>query len=483
MTTAQSAGVVDMSGVISMILKSYQDVVTTYQQMVTGDPAAIQAAGTKLEDQATALATASTDIGRRATTLATTWEGSASTAYQTATRQLTGQLDQVDQTVAQEAQQLGNSAVNAAKTLAQQIGETLAGLFNVVMPPDFSKHAGSIDLDKKKALKQALVNQDWFKNWYRQTYGTDPDPKNLRLGTLSWFSDQNVLDGRRRPRSSPSWFGNTGWYSVTGDGVASAGTPLKANTPFGSLGSPPPDASTAARLMHDTNITLGSTGNQTMYDGSLVDDKTSGAVSGFGTLQGNAEFDAGLRATDNGSLSVYGGQFQASGDLKTTLVDANATGSYTAGPLETQASGDAMVGGDLSGHLTAGTNGLAAHVNAFAGAQVSGTANADVAGVGVGVKGSLQAGIGAQFDGQATWDNGHIVVSAKAGAALGVGASVGTNIDIDVPKMVNTVQEYGGAAVTAVQNAAGSVEYAASQAATALGNAMSKYPAYPPGVW
>ncbi|HEX5405646.1 MAG TPA: hypothetical protein VFX16_25505 [Pseudonocardiaceae bacterium] len=525
----QGSGVVDMSGVISSILKSYQDVVTGYQTMVTGDPDSIQATATRHEDQATGLAAASTDLGQRADTLASTWEGSAYNAYRTATGQLTGQVDSIAASIRQEAQrltaaasllragksqmdsivaqfqqagrtlinesrtaaagavgafvraaqQLGNSAVSAAKTLVDQVGQTLAGLFGVSATaaegggPE-QKHFGSVEIDKNKALKTALANQPWFKSWYRSTYGTDPDPSHLRLGALSWMSGQSVLDGRRMPRSSPSVFGNTGWYSLTSDGLQSAGTPLKANTPFGSLAGPPEDASTTTKLIHDTNITLANTGNQTLYDGSLVDDKTTGSteLGGLGTLHGTAEFDAGLRATDNANLSIHGGQLQAGGDLKATLVDANASGSYTAGPVNAAATGDAMVGADAAGHLTAGVNGLEAHANLFAGAQVTGTANADVAGVGVGATGSLQAGIGAQFDGQATWNNGHIVVNAKAGAALGVGASVGANIDIDVPKLVNTAQQYGGAAMNAVESAAGSVEYAAGQAAHAIGNAM-----------
>jgi uncharacterized protein YukE len=523
----QGSGVVDMSGVISSILKSYQDVVTGYQTMVTGDPDTIQATATKHEDQATGLAAASSDLGQRANTLASSWEGSAYNAYHTATGQLTGQVDTVTASIRQEAQrlsaaasllragksqmdsivaqfqqagqtlinesrtaaagavgafvqaaqQLGNSAVNAAKTLTDQVGQTLAGLFGVAGTAEAGpeqKHAGSVDIDENKALKTVLANQPWFKNWYRSTYGTDPDPSHLKLGALSWMSNQSVLDGRRMPRSSPAVFGNTGWYSLTGDGLQSAGAPLKANTPFGSQAGLPDDASTTSKLVHDTNITLGNTGTQTLYDGSLVDDKASGSsdLGGFGTAHGTAEFDAGLKATDNANLSIHSGQLQANGEVKATVADANAFGSYTAGPAYAQATGDAMVGADASGHLTAGVNGVAAHANLFAGAQVTGTANADVAGVGVGATGSLQAGIGAQFDGQATWNNGHIVVNAKAGAALGVGASVGANIDIDVPKLVNTAQQYGGAAVNAVESAAGSVEYAAGQAAHAIGSAM-----------
>ncbi len=188
-----------------------------------------------------------------------------------------------------------------------------------------------------------------------------------------------------------------------------------------------------------------------------------------GNLNGKAEFSVG-QVTDQASLSIHNGQFQASGDLKATLADANASGAYTNGPLAVQGSGDAMVGGDLSGHISGGLmNGGAVHVNAFAGAQVQGTVSADVGGVGVGATGGLQAGIGAQLDGQATWDAGHIKVNWKAGATLGVGATVGGNIDVDVPKLVNTVEQYGGQAYNTVADVGTSVENAAGQAASSIG--------------
>lgn len=551
MTAVQDSGVVDMSGVIGSILRSYQAVVQGYQQMVTGDPDALQTAATGHEDQASTLSSASSDLGQRANTLAGSWEGTAYNAYRTASGQLTGQIDGVGAQLRQEAQrlsaassllragksqmdsvasqfqqaaqtlvnesrtaaasavgafvdaaqQLGNSAVTAAKNLADEIGQALAGLFGLSSETAETAQAGeagekgeggekeekglgSTDIDRKKTAARALASQPWFQDWYRKTYGKDPDPEHLKMGALSWFDNDDVLDGRRRPQSSPSTFTNTGWYKLTSDGLESAGAPLKANTPFGSLADPAEDASTTSKLWHDTNITLGTTGNQTLFDGTAIDDKTAGStnLNGFGTLSGNAEFSAGPKVTGDASLSVHGGQLQASGDLKATLLDANASGSYTAGPVSATASGDAMVGADLSGHLTAGTNGVEAHLNGFAGAEVTGHASADVAGVGVGATGSLEAGVGAQFDGQATWNNGHIVVNAKMGAALGVGASVGANIDIDVPKMVNTAEQYGGAVVSGVESAAGSVEYAAGQAAGAIGNAFHNAGSYV-GAW
>jgi uncharacterized protein YukE len=94
-TTTESSGVVDMSGAISSILKSYQDVLTSYQTMLTGDPDAIAAAGTKLTDQASSLSSVSSDVTQRAGTLAASWQGTAATAFHTAAGQLTTQVDGV----------------------------------------------------------------------------------------------------------------------------------------------------------------------------------------------------------------------------------------------------------------------------------------------------------------------------------------------------------------------------------------------------
>ncbi|HKN99814.1 MAG TPA: WXG100 family type VII secretion target [Pseudonocardiaceae bacterium] len=534
MTTAQSPGVVDMSGVVSSILQSYQQVLTQYQTMVTGDPDTVERTGTNLRDQASRLNAVSGDLTQRASTVAGTWQGSAATAYQQASGQVATQVQDAGSTLSQEAQrlsaaasllragksqmdsvvqrfqqaaqqliaesrtaaagaagqfvqaarQLGESAVNAAKTLTEQVGETLAGLFGLAGQPTGApgdKHPGEFTNSQGSAVKQALANQPWFQQWYRSVYGRNPDPKNLKLGALSWLDNNpnSVLDGRKRPRSSPSVFGNSGWWSVTSDGLRSAGTPPKANTPFGTAAGPGSDASTLAQAVHNTNVTLGTTGTQKLFDGSLVDDKASGTADlGVGTAQGSAEFDVGPRVTDNLTGSVQSWQLRGTADLKGTLVDANANGTLAAGPLEAKGSGDAFVGGDVAGSVQAGLHGVALHANAFAGAQATGNVSADVGGVGAGAGVTLQAGVGAQLDGQAMYSNGHVLVNAKAGAALGLGGAVSANIDVDVPKVWSNVQQYGGAAVNAVEKAAGAVGDAATQAATALGNAMSTNPMF-----
>src|ERR1700743_1317762 len=254
MSTAQSPGVVDMSGVVSSILQSYQKVLTQYQTMVTGDPDTIDRTGTNLADQATKLNAVSSDLTQRSSTVAATWQGSASTAYQQASGKVSTQVTEAGTALTQEsqrlsaaasllragksqmdsiiqqfqqasqtlisqsrtasasavnqfiqaAQQLGNSAVNAGKTLTDQVGETLAGLFGLSNQPS-SSGEGDVKNRQSSLLKNALAQQAWFQKWYKSVYGKNPDPKNLKLGALSWFdpaNPNNILDGRKRPQSS-----------------------------------------------------------------------------------------------------------------------------------------------------------------------------------------------------------------------------------------------------------------------------------------
>ncbi|HEX9335898.1 MAG TPA: hypothetical protein VF892_08420, partial [Pseudonocardiaceae bacterium] len=451
-----SAGVVDMSGVISSILQSYQGVVTQYQQMVTGDPSGLNSAGTTLQNQANTLGSASSEETQRANTLATTWEGDAATAFRTATTGLTAQLDTSHTTAAQEgqrlvaagqllqgaksqmdsvaqqfqqysqtliaesrtaaagavgefvqaAQRLGESAVSAGKSLVEQVGQALAALWGLAPQAtaeggESAEHPEAPEREKEfggKPGQRLLASQPWFQQWYKNTYGTEPDPNHLKMGAQSWLSKDDVLDGRRRSTSAPGDFVNGGWSKLTTSGFQPTSAPLKADTPFGALDDPPETATAAQKMFHDTNVSFWDSGKQTLADGSIFDPKTSGDANmgALGNLNGKAEFDVGPRLTGEANLSLHNGQFQAGGDLKGTLLDASASGGYTNGPVAAQASGDAMVGADLSGHVSGGLmNGVAAHANAFAGAQVQGTVSADVAGVGVGATGGLQAGIGA----------------------------------------------------------------------------------------
>ncbi|HEY4021724.1 MAG TPA: hypothetical protein VGM75_23760, partial [Pseudonocardiaceae bacterium] len=65
---------------------------------------------------------------------------------------------------------------------------------------------------------------------------------------------------------------------------------------------------------------------------------------------------------------------------------------------------------------------------------------------------------------------GDVKVNFRAGAAVGLGASVGGNVEVNLPKMWDNVQQYGGSVATSVSNAASSAADAIGKAATNAGN-------------
>jgi WXG100 family type VII secretion target len=482
MTTMQGSGVVDMSGVISSILQRYQQVLTGYQQMVTGDPSAVTNAAAVLQDEAGALSSVSGDLSQRASTLAGSWQGSAYDAFRTATTGLTGSVDDAANSLLQEAQKLTRAATllgnaksevdsvaarfqQAAQQLINESRTAAAGMAN-----GFIDVAYQLGESANSAARKVVddVTQQLAKLWNVEVPLGDTGKTEYELAKKTW----SKLDGSGDRTKAVPWK----WQSKD-------------------YGTKPPEQpesdSKLSTIAKATSITLAK-GGSTLYQSKdpLAEGKahTSADLGAWGTAKGDADYDVGLTVKDSGSVSIKDGQLQASGDIKATVVDASASANYSDGPLAAHAKADAMVGADLSGKLSGGITGPIiggqAHVGAFAGAEVKGDVGADVAGVGLGASGSLQAGIGVQADGQLAYDSdtGHFYANAKLGAALGVGASGSVSMDVDVPKVVNDVEEYGSSVWHGVENAAGAVEYAAGQAATAIGNAYVNAGPYA-GMW
>jgi hypothetical protein len=230
------------------------------------------------------------------------------------------------------------------------------------------------------------------------------------------------MDGRKRPRTVPSWFGNSGWKKLTWDGLEGTRAPKKANTPFGQ----PEAEGLKNKIGRNTEITY--------Y-------KFQHEQDGF-----SPEYD--------GKVTSKGWDIGASGHAELAALHGELEGKKEWGVAEAHAKGTVFAGGEVSASGTIGAHGVGAHANVFAGGKVEGEVAADVAGIGVGANGTLQYGVGAQLDAQAVYDAGHLKVNFKVGAALGVGAGIGAKIDIDLPKLGHTISEYGGAAVDAVSHAA-----------------------------
>lgn len=460
----------DISGVVASVLSSYLDVLDQYARQVTGDPAALQQQAQRQADEAKNLAAVSTEISSCAGKTDASWQGTAQKAFASAAGVLTEDIDHVAQQLSTESQRLSMTASAIQTTMSSM--DTVRSEFlqyaRVLIDEARTAATGSEQAFLNacqqlgdSAVKSAAALRQRLADALTQLYGLKPetaepaekedegpgkvkvDLAQLKKGSLSWIGDE-ILDGRKRPRSVPSWFSNSGWYKLTDDGFAGTRAPKKDDTPFGDA-ELPENAGAGRKLWHSTDITL------LKGEGVIGDDSWGGKV---GDNVDEAHAYLGPRATWDGSALVHGGEFRLDGKVQGTLADVGASGALTDGVVTAKGDVDAYVGGQLGGHLDGSSHGVAAHLDAFAGAKLSGSAGVDVAGIGVGAKGELEAGIGAQFDGQATMDNGHIKVNFKVGAALGVGASVGANIDVDLPKVWETASHYGHEAMESVSNTA-----------------------------
>ncbi|MFI9386002.1 hypothetical protein [Kutzneria sp. NPDC052558] len=476
----------DLSGVITSVLSSYLTVLDQCAQQVTGDPSALQQQSQRQNDEATQLAAVSTQISSSADKSDASWQGTAQQAFKSAAGVLAKDIDDVTQQLKTEAQRLSMTASAIQTTMSAM--DTVRGEFlqyaKVLVDEARNAAAGSEQAFLnaaqqlgESAVKSATALRQRLAGALTQLYGLKPetsapegsessekkedeegpgkvkvDLTQLKKGSLEWIGDE-ILDGRKRPRSAPSWFANSGWYKLTEDGFSGARAPKKDDTPFGDA-ELPEHATTGQKLWHSTDITI------LKGEGVLADDSVGGKV---GDNVDEAHAYLGPRATWDGSVLVHGGELRFDGKIQGTLADVGASGALTDGVVTAKGDVDAYVGGQLAGHLDGSSHGVAAHLDAFAGAKISGSAGVDVAGIGVGAKGELEAGIGAQFDGQATMENWHVKVNFKVGAALGVGASLGANIDVDLPKVYETASHYGHEAYESVSNTA-------SQAARAIGS-------------
>lgn len=466
-----TASLVDMSGVVAAVLQSYLAVVDKCGQAVTGDPAALRSQAQNHTDQAAQLASVVSEISTCVRELAPSWHGSAHTAFQNSVSGLTKDISTVEAELKTEAERLtlAAAAVSTSMSTMEGIRSQFLQYARVLIDEARTASAGSagafIDAARQlgeSAVSAANTTKERLAAALRELFGLHEetpegpgsvkvDFEQLKRGPLSWIGEE-VLDGRRRTRSVPSWFHNSGWYKLTGDGFAGTRAPRKDDTPFGD------EELHAPKLHKDVNVTLWRLPEQDMV---LSDHSWGGKI---GDANGNLHGYLGPRVTDEAAIEIHNRQLRVDGQLRGTLLDVGASGALTDGPATARGDVGAMVGGQLTGHFDAGLHGVAAHVDAFVGGKVSAAAAVDVAGIGVGAKGELEAGIGAQFDGQATVDGGHVKVNFKIGAALGVGGSLGANIDVDVPKVIETTEHYGHSVIE-------SVESSAAAAARAIGDA------------
>lgn len=450
------SGVVDASGVVSSILSNYRRLVVEYQRRVTGDPSALTAAGQRCGDRASTVSGRADEIGKAAKALNASWEGDAYTAYSISAAKLSQELGELGAKLSDQSNRLraGAQALQGAKScvdsILAQFDQYAAQLISQARTANANAVDAFISAARQLGERAAQAAQEIADELSEELARLFPPEGTGRIehelgkwgrGPLYWLNGE-TLDGRKRPRSHPSWFGNSGWKKLTG-------TVWKARVP---RARPTPRSAGRSRR---------------------ASAKRPGATPRSPTPSGSRNRTASPRAGTPRSLRRAGtSRLPGTRNWPPSRKNSNARAN---GRRLGSAKGTAFVGGEVNGSLQAGAHGVGVHANAFVGGKIEGELAADVAGIGVGASGTLQYGLGAQLDGQAVYDAGHIKVNFKAGLALGLGAGIGAKIDIDLPKIADTVGEYGGAAVDAVSGAAG-------QAADAVGEAWDDAITYV-GTW
>ncbi|MFI5609766.1 WXG100 family type VII secretion target [Amycolatopsis sp. NPDC051903] len=428
---------VDASGVVSSVLSSYRQVLVEYQRRVTGDPAALTSAAQRCSTQASAVTGKATEIAQAAQELHAGWDGAAYVAYAEAARkvadELTGHATKLGDlarrlTSAAQLLQWARTALDSLLAQYDQYGAQLTSQARAADPNAVGAFISAARQLGEQAVAMAKQVADELSEALEQLF---PPEGVGRLehelgkwggGALHWLNGE-PLDGRKRPRTVPSWFGNSGWQKLTWNGLQGTRAPKKTDTPFGQ----PEPESVKDKAFRNTEITYA---------------KWQHEQDGF-----SPEYDA--------KITSEGWDAKASGHAELAALHEDVDRKLEYGVAGAEAKGTVFAGGEVSGSAQLGEHGLGLHGNAFVGGKVEGEVSADVAGVGVGANGSLQYGLGAQLDGQAVYDAGHLKVTFKAGVALGLGAGVGAKIDVDLPKLGHTISEYGGAAADAVSSAAG----------------------------
>lgn len=484
MTALAAAGTVDCSGLVSSILQRFREVGQRIAEEVKGDPGTVDAASQAQAAHAQQLAQLSQGARQRVAATAPNWDGGAHDAYVARMGRACDQLDQTATGLQAQSRTLGLAAaalrdatarmtallqdydgkanqliaeahtaapgavsafVQAANTLgqslataAQQVREDLSRALDVLAGNDPTKPEGNDYGTKTKvddALKKWLGDQPWFRKWYAD-HGWGDDPTKPKFGALDMLGSDE-LDELMGEKPGPTSF----WGKV---GENTTGTVWK----WDNDGQPLWEWGAGAK-------------------GTLRTDLPFGGGAG---LSGSVY--AGPQVTADAKAGWEGDQLSADLNGKVTVLDAKGSAYATVGPATVQANGEGYVGANAGLNGKIGLEGASLKADAFAGAKLEGSAAGDVGGIGAGVNGSLRAGVGAELDAKATWDEGHLKVGFEAGAALGVGGSLGGSIDINVPKVWDTFEQYDPADAQLLRDGATWVGNTAHQASDAVGGAI-----------
>ena len=187
----------------------------------------------------------------------------------------------------------------------------------------------------------------------------------------------------------------------------------------------------AAGQAHLIRVTTGgsaSTGTIKAQGRDILGNTANGNAEIYMGARGVAETgvdfgkDPTLKATVGGFV---GENISATGDARTKVLG---------GGLGVNGSVSAGVGVEGSAGLNFSKEGAKVGVGGFAGDSATATGGFDVMGVGAGGTATGFAGVGAELSGQGTFEKGKFKLKGTAGAALGLGGKVSVDLTVDVSK-------------------------------------------------
>src|SRR3569833_2467159 len=343
------SGVVDASGVVSSVLSGYRQVLVECRRRVTGDPGALSAASQRVATQASTVSGKAREIDESAKTLHADWDGDAYPAFATAAGKLGEALTDAATKLDDQAKRLSTAAqlVQSAKAavdsvLAQfdQYAQQLTAQARAVNSGSvgaFIQAARQLGEQSVQAARQVV---DEFSDALAELFPPEGVGRlehelgKWARGPLHWLNGE-PLDGRKRPRTVPSWFGNSGWKKLTWAGLEGTSATKKADTPFGR----PEAEGLKEKIGRNTEITY--------Y-------KFQHEQDGF-----SPEYD--------GKITSKGWGAGASGHAELAARHGEAEAKKAWGVAEAPAKGTVFAGGEVSASGTIGARGVGARASAVVG--------------------------------------------------------------------------------------------------------------------
>lgn len=393
MTTA-----VDLSGAVAAILQRYRAVLLTYQQQVTGDPAALRTAAQSLRTDADQLTASADAMQNGADTLASSWTGTAYTAYH-------GKAGELAQSI--------RAAAKALQDRADELTTQAAAL-------EKARH----DLDAiiqwfDSAANQLITTAAHASPWAVVEFQSAAQ----QLGERAVALAKQVADLLGKELVGPEQEGFTLFqWATSGHAYGETFTDglLLQGGGYYQVG---------PRLSVKPDLEFGEDGTKVSgLELSLLKAGASGSISdGQTTFAGKVDADVdGKAAYQNGDVSLS--------------AEAKVKGEVSA----TDPGGSDKVGAsaDAHGKLTIGKHGVSEDVGFGRSADAQTTATLEGGGFKLDAMGGVGVGLKDQEALTATIDqNWHLKLGGALTVIDGVGAKGSVNLDIDLPKVGNEIAD------------------------------------------